>query len=57
MSNEFNDFITGVGALAEAMRLFRDELLKNGFTRNEAIYLTKAFMHDTFSSNKNKEEY
>jgi hypothetical protein len=38
------DLITATGALAEMMRMFRDELMKNGFTRTEAITLTQAFM-------------
>lgn len=49
------EFIMAVGALAEMMRLFRDELLKNGFTRREAIQLTQAFMVEQISQ-KSKEE-
>lgn len=51
------EFIMAVGALAEVMRLFRDELLKNGFTRREAIQLTQAFMVEQISlSQKSKED-
>lgn len=49
------DLITAVGALAELMRMFRDELLKNGFTRREAIQLTQEFMAEQIR-NTTKEE-
>lgn len=55
MSSELQEFITAMGALAEMMRLLRDELLKNGFTRREAIQLTQAFMVEQISK-KPKEE-
>jgi hypothetical protein len=44
MNEGLKEFITAVGALAEMMRLFRDELMKNGFTRRETIQLVEAFM-------------
>lgn len=56
MNDELKNFVTGIGALAEALRLFRDELLKNGFSRDETIFLTKAFLQETLSAQKNKEE-
>lgn len=51
MSEQLNEFIRAVGAMAEMMRLYRDELLKNGFTRREAIQLTEAFMLEQLKQN------
>ena len=58
MNEELEQFVLGMGALAESLRLFRDELLKNGFTRSEAMRLAEAFLRETISSatNKNKED-
>lgn len=57
MSDQLSEFVIAMGALAETLRLFRDELLKNGFTRAETITLTKAYMHEILSqTTKNKED-
>lgn len=56
MSKELNEFVTAVGALAEALRLFRHELIKNGFTRKEALDLTHTYLRETLSNANNKEE-
>lgn len=55
MNDGLKEFINAVGALAEMMRLFRDELMKNGFTRKEAIQLVQAFMVEQISQ-KPKED-
>lgn len=55
MNNALDDFILGVGALAEMMRLYRDELMKNGFTRKEAIQLTQEFMLEQIRQNRKEE--
>lgn len=55
MENGLKEYIQAVGALAEMMRLYRDELMKNGFTRREAIQLTQTFMLEQLKNN-NKEE-
>lgn len=52
MDQKLKELITAVGALAEMMRLFRDELMKNGFTRKEAIQLTQAFMAEQITKPK-----
>ena len=57
MSKELSEFITAVGALAEALRMFRVALLKNGFSQSEAMRLTEVYLREALSnSNKNKEE-
>ena len=56
MNNELKTFIQAVGALAEVMRLFRDSLIKNGFTRREAIQLTETFMVEQLNKGTQTEE-
>ncbi len=58
MNEELNQFVLGMGALAESLRLFRTELLKNGFSSAETMRLTEAFLRETISSanTKNKED-
>ena len=57
MNDELKQFVLGIGALAESLRLFRDELLKNGFSRTEAMSLTSTFLRETISNaNNNKED-
>ena len=58
MDEELNQFMLGMGALAETLRMFRSELLKNGFSMAESMRLTEAFLRETLSSatNKNKED-
>lgn len=38
------DFINGIGVIAETTKLHYDALLKVGFTRQNALYLTGEFM-------------
>ena len=57
MNEELKNLITAVGILAELMRLLREELLKNGFTRQETMYLVAEFMkHQIKPKNNNQEE-
>lgn len=57
MSNDFNQFRFGMGVLAESLRMFYSELLKNGFSKDEAMELTTMFMAQTFNhAMQNKEE-
>ena len=60
MNNEFHEFVTAVGALAEALRMFNSALLKNGFSRSEALELTHTYLRETISNannNENKEDF
>lgn len=36
---DVNGFVVGMGALAEMLGVYRDALLKNGFSREEALGL------------------
>jgi hypothetical protein len=58
MNNELDQFILGMGALAESLRLFRTELLKNGFSQAETMRLVEVFLRETLygAANKNKED-
>jgi hypothetical protein len=56
MNEELKALINAVGILAEMMRLLREELLKNGFTRQEALYLVAEFMKNQLKSNNNNQE-
>ena len=53
MNEELKNLINAVGVLAEMMRLFREELLKNGFTRNETLYLVSEYMRAHLKPNNN----
>ena len=50
--NEIESLITSIGALAEALGVFRDTLTKNGFSREEAMFLCAKFL-DTMHRNNN----
>lgn len=50
MSDSIKDLINGMGALAETAGIFRDMLVKNGFTRSEAISMCKTYISTTLSS-------
>ena len=56
MNNQLNEFITAMGALAEMLRLFREELLKNGFTREETLKLVEAFMLEQIKQKPTEEK-
>jgi hypothetical protein len=56
MNENLKELITAVGVLAEMMRLFREELLKNGFSRSETLYLVSAFMQAQLKNNNNNKQ-
>ena len=41
------EFIAAVGALAEMCGFFREELLKQGFSRKEAMELVQTYIEST----------
>lgn len=55
MNEELKEYINAVGALAEAMALFRSSLLKQGFTKAEALELTKVYLNN-LTNTKHKED-
>jgi hypothetical protein len=58
MNEELKQFVLAMGALAESLRMFRHELLKNGFSPAEAMRLTEVYLRETISGafNNNKED-
>jgi hypothetical protein len=58
MNDDLKNYVLAMGALAESLRLFREELKKNGFSSAEALRLTEVYLRETISGafNKNKED-
>ena len=54
--DEFKNILNAIGAMAEMTFLFRDTLRSKGVPDEEAIELTKAYMHEILSLNKHKED-
>ena len=48
--NDITKLINGIGAIAEVSGLFLNELMKNGFTREESMMLVGEMIKVTFSS-------
>lgn len=44
-----NEFINGVGAVAETCKIFSVELMKNGFDGHESLYLVGKFIEGLFT--------
>lgn len=42
--NQFQEAINAVGALAEILKLFRDALLRNDFSDDDALYLCGVYL-------------
>lgn len=47
MNDEVNKTITAIGSLAELCWIFFSGLLKQGFTKKQALELTITFMNNT----------
>ena len=56
MSNPVSDALAAIGAMCEISGVMREELIKNGFTRREAVALVGDYITATFSPKGNKEE-
>ena len=48
MNTEFQKLIDSVGAASEILRLFYNSLIKQGFTKQEALYLTGNYLKAVF---------
>lgn len=53
-SNDVKEFLTAMGSLAEMCIFFRTKLEANGFSRSEAMELTKTYLTATLTNNKTK---
>ena len=47
-SSELENFVNALGAMAETLKVFHDRLINQGFTKQEAIYLTGCCMKMLF---------
>ena len=48
MQNEVEKMKSGVGAMAELLKMFYDSLIQNNFTPDQAILLTSDYMKAVF---------
>ena len=44
MDNQLRKLIEGIGSMAEMAAIIRDALIKNGFTRSEAVDIASNFI-------------
>ena len=44
MNNQLGKLIEGIGSMAEMAAIIRDALIKNGFTRSEAVAISSNFI-------------
>lgn len=54
MNGELKFLLQSIGALSELLGIMRDEFVKNGFTRDEAVYLVGVILESVVNS-KNAE--
>ena len=52
MEDELKEYMDAIGALAETLSIFRDELEKSGFSRDEAVFFCGTFLEITLRRNK-----
>lgn len=52
MGNPIDDLITGIGALSELCGLFRVELMKNGFSKEESLVLIGKLIEGVCNTNR-----
>lgn len=50
MDDQVKNLVTSIGAIAEMTHLFCEKLEEAGFTHQDAMYLTKAYVTATFSA-------
>ena len=53
--NKLRDFLIGIGSMCEFAGLMRDNLIKNGFTREEACKMTTDFLVNALENGKKNE--
>lgn len=56
MNSELKLLIQSVGALSELLGIMRDEFVKNGFTRDEAVYLVGVILETVINSKGSEQE-
>lgn len=53
MSEKLKLLLQSIGALSELLGIMRDEFIKNGFTREESVYLIGVILESVVTNNKN----
>jgi len=53
INKQINDLILSVGVMGEFMRITRDSLIKNGFTRDEAVMICSNLLTTLITSGAN----
>lgn len=56
MNDKASELIISIGALAEMSGEFMKQLLKQCFSREEALALVRTFIHATLTKPNNKED-
>ena len=56
MMNELSSFINSIGAIAEMSGVMLKELLRNGFTREEAVTIISDFLTAMISREQSNSE-
>ena len=52
MKEEISSVLNAVGAMAEVLMVFYENLIKHGFTKQEALYLVSDYMKTVFGGEK-----
>ena len=52
MKEEISSVLNAVGAMAEVLMVFYENLIKQGFTKQEALYLVSDYMKTVFGGEK-----
>lgn len=55
MSDDLRRLFQSIGALSEMLAIIREELIKNGFTRAEAVYLVGIVLQNMIDDKTNGE--
>ena len=56
-NNAIEEIRNAIGALSEISATLRDDLIRNGFTRDEACRIVAIFVSETINGQKRKEPY
>lgn len=48
MKEDVSNLLNAVGAISEMLKVFYDNLIKQGFSQKEALYLTSDYMKAVF---------
>jgi hypothetical protein len=55
LSDDLKDLLQSIGALSELLGIMRDEFIKNGFTREESVYLIGVILESVVNSRSDGE--